>query len=264
MNILLTNDDGIKSEGLQKLAEILRSRLKHRVYVIAPDHNRSGISHALSLISGPVKLTRQEEDTWSCSGFPADCVILGLMGELPVRPDLIISGINQGENLGTDIIYSGTASAARQGSLAGIPALALSLAGRGDFCWDMAASWSADHLGELVALWRENTFVNVNIPNCPGGPEGMAMAWPAVKRYQDILKVMPLSDDTRWFFLAAGEELAVKEAGSDWDVVSRNLVSVSPVYNYPAVRRDLCPGVPEQASVAPPAPKKGEGTGHGG
>ena len=237
MKILLTNDDGIQSGGLQKLAEVLRSRPEHRVYVIAPENNRSGISHAVSVLSAPVKLTKLSEDTWTCSGYPADCVIVAILGELPWKPDLVISGINEGENLGTDIIYSGTAAAARQASLAGIPAIALSLASYDNLCFDMAALWAADHLEELVALWEEDTFLNVNIPNCPGGPDGMVAASPAHKKYSDVLKVMTAPDESRWCFLTLGEDDVPKEAGSDCDAVSRNLVSVSSVYNYPMLKK---------------------------
>ncbi|MDR1802262.1 MAG: 5'/3'-nucleotidase SurE [Treponema sp.] len=251
MIILLTNDDGIDAEGIQKLAEVLRSRPEHRVYVIAPDANRSGVSHAISILNAPVKLTAAGADTWSCSGFPGDCVIIGMKGGLPERPDLVLSGINRGENLGTDIIYSGTAAAARQASLHGVPALAISLAGRGgnDFCWDMAASWSADHLEELLAYWRKETFVNVNIPNNAAGPEGIAAAWPAVKDYRDVLTWANDPEGSRFFSLAAGEELILSERGCDCEVVSRNYVSVSTIYNYPAVAREFCPNLPVIASV---------------
>jgi len=240
MNILLTNDDGIDSGGLQKLALALRCR-GHRVFVIAPDVNRSGISHALSLFGGPVKLTAQGEDTWSCSGYPVDCVVVALKGALPLKPDLVISGINCGANLGTDIIYSGTAAAARQASLNGVPAIALSLVGNSPFNWDMAATWSVDHLEELLSFWRGMSFVNVNIPNNPDFPRGMAVAWPAAKRYNDSLSIMEAPDGKRWCFLDADEDNEIPEAGSDCDIICRNLVSVSPVYNYPAVLRDLCP-----------------------
>jgi len=233
MNILLTNDDGINSEGLQKLAEVLRSKGKYRVTVIAPELNRSGISHAVSLLNGPVKLSNLGEDTWSCSGYPSDCVIIAMMGVLPFKPDLVLSGINQGENMGTDIIYSGTVAAARQASLMGIPGVALSLAGRGVFYWDMAASWAADHLDELTAVWAEKTFVNVNIPNNPAGPDGMMASWPALKHYQDELKVVDTHDGGRWCFLTGGRDISEMEEGSDCEVVSRNYVSVCPVYNYP-------------------------------
>jgi 5'-nucleotidase len=249
MNILLTNDDGINSEGLQKLAEVLRSRDKYRVFIIAPEINRSGVSSAISIMNGPVKLSALEKDTWTCSGFPGDCVILGLNGALQEKPDLVLSGINKGENLGTDIIYSGTAAAARQASLLGTPAIALSLAANTGFCWDMAVSWSADHLEELLAFWRKDTFVNVNIPNNSDGPKGIAMAWPAVKRYRDIVRITDCNDGSRIGSMEAGMEPVSDEAGSDCDVVSRNFVSVSPVYNYSVVLRDLCPGSPDYAAV---------------
>jgi len=238
MNILLTNDDGIRSEGLQKFAEILRVRLKHRVYVIAPESNRSAISHALSILYTPIKLSQMDENTWSCSGTPADCVFVALLGELPEKPDLIISGINQGENLGTDIIYSGTAAAARQASHSGIPAIALSLAARDVYNWDMAVSWAADHLEEILAHWKEGSFLNVNIPNSAEGPKGMIITWPAIKHYRETLKVVTDLNNDRWCFLASGDELPTNEAGSDCDVVSRNYVSVSCVYNYPIVKKD--------------------------
>ena len=249
MNILLTNDDGISSEGIQKLADILRSRGEHRVYVIAPDANRSGVSHGLSLVNGPVKLSLLKEDTWSCSGTPADCVIAAVMGALSVKLDLVLSGINQGANLGTDIVYSGTASAARQASFFGIPAIALSLDAFSHNCWDMAAAWAADHLDELRAFWGKDTFVNVNIPNNPAGPDGIKTAWIAAKQYHDTLSVVTAQNGDRWCFLEFGPDAMKKEAGSDCDTVSRNYVSVSAVYNFPVVQKELCPSAPDYAAV---------------
>ena len=235
MKILLTNDDGIDSDGIQKLAKVLRSR-NHRVFVIAPESNRSGISHAVSLLNGPVKLSVHAEDTWACSGYPVDCVIVGIMGALKPflegKPDLVLSGINRGGNLGTDILYSGTAAAARQASLHGIPAVALSLDGKDGYHWDMAASWSADHLEELMTFWEKNIFVNVNIPNRPGGPDGMALAKPAIKDYHDILSVVDAPDGNRWCFMSAGQETAEKEPDNDWNTVSRNIVSISLISSY--------------------------------
>lgn len=254
MNILLTNDDGISSEGILKLALALRSR-GHRASVIAPDTDRSGVSHGLSVIQGPLKLAKAGDDAWSCSGKPADCVVLALLGALPAKPDLVISGINRGANLGTDIVYSGTAAAARQASIMGLPSLALSLAGSlaesVPFYWDMAASWAADRLDELLAFWREDYFVNVNIPNNPAGPDGLKTAWPAVKRYNDALKTIDGRDESRWCFIDFGGEFVVPEEGSDADAVRRNFASVSVVYDFPAVRKDLCPGAPDSVAVAP-------------
>ena len=250
MKILLTNDDGIESEGLNVLAETLRCR-GHKVFVIAPDKNRSGISHALSIFNNTVKLFPRGVDTWSCSGTPADCVIAGLKGNLFNAPDLVLSGINQGENLGTDIIYSGTAGAARQASLMGTPGIAFSLSGWSGYHWDMSAAWVADHLEELCLLWQKHVFINVNIPNSANGPCGMQMTWPAAKRYNDTFSVKNAPGGEIICILEGGEALSSEETGADCDVVSQNIVSVSIIYNFPAVRRDLCPGVPDYASVAP-------------
>jgi len=236
MNIFLTNDDGVDADGIRKLAQALRKKTEHRVVVIAPDGNRSGTSNAVSLFHTPVKLFEVEKDIWSCSGHPADCVILALLGALPLKPDLFLSGINRGENLGTDLIYSGTAAAARQASFMGVPAVALSLAGHGILHWDMAAAWVVDHLEELTAFWRKDSFVNVNIPNSPGGPEGMQEAWLAVKTYYDELSVVNTSDGSRWCFLQGEPGAQAKQKDSDCDVVSRNLVSISTVDIYPALR----------------------------
>lgn len=256
MNILLTNDDGFDSEGIQKLAEALRLQTGHRVFVIAPDINRSGISHALSIFHSPVKLKAQGEDSWSCSGYPVDCVLIAMNGGLPVKPDLVLSGINRGSNLGTDIVYSGTAAAARQGSFYNIPSIALSLVSNGPYHWDTAVSWVIEHLEELMSYWTPNAFVNVNIPNSPTKPGAFALAWPALKTYDDKIVEKTSSDGNRVFFLEAGKELAVKEKGSDYDVISCNLVSVSPVYNYPAVIRELCPASPDYAAVSSRSNKK--------
>ena len=235
MNILLTNDDGIDSEGIQTPAKIFRER-GHKVYVIAPDINRSGISHAVSMLNGPVKISAYGEDTWACSGYPVDCVIAGIMGALkplmPGKPDLVLSGINRGGNIGTDIIYSGTAAAARQASITGVPAIALSLEGDEEYYWEMAALWSADHLEELISYWEQNIFVNVNIPNSPHGPVGMALTRPAIKDYHDVLSVVDAPDGNRWCSLKGGQETAGAEPDNDFNTVARNFVSISRLHCY--------------------------------
>jgi 5'-nucleotidase len=232
MNILLTNDDGIDSPGLLLLAEALREKGGRRVLVLAPNRDRSGSSHSIRFLWDPLKLSGRGSDTWVCSGSPADCVILALLGALPVMPDLVISGINRGANLGTDLVYSGTAAAARQGGLGNIPAIALSLAGRGEFFWNMAVSWTVDHLEELRKIWVPHTFVNVNIPNSPGGPGGMVFAAPARMVYADTLSIHKAGGHS-WCFFEHGDVSAVPETGSDWEAVSKNLAAVSPVYVHP-------------------------------
>ena len=255
MNILLTNDDGINSDGLQKFADFLQNIGKNKVFVVAPEKNRSGISHGISIISGPLKLKSLNENTWSCSGYPVDCIICGLELMLPEKPDIVISGINRGANLGTDILFSGTASAARHASLKDIPAIALSLVGFGNYHWDMAVSWSVEHLEQLLSYWRKGSFVNVNIPNSPGGPDGYSLAWPAVKHYNDSITILDapegsLSPDGNCFcFFVPKDGSIVNEAGSDCDMISRNFVSVSPIVNQPVILRELCPDAPDYAAV---------------
>jgi 5'-nucleotidase len=233
MNILLTNDDGIDCPGLFLLAEAFRKRGSCRVFIMAPNTDRSGFSHSIRSLRNPVKLSEKAPDTWTCSGSPVDCVIVALLGGLPVMPDLVLSGINQGANLGTDLVYSGTAAAARQASLAGIPAIALSLAGNGEFRWDMAVSWTLDHVEELRAFWKPDTFVNVNIPNHPEGPAGMRSTFPARRIYHDTLSIHKISGGETWCFLEPGAVTTKPEEGSDCDAVAKNFVAVSPVLIHP-------------------------------
>ena len=125
MEILVTNDDGIHAEGLRALAKALRP-LGH-VTVIAPDREQSATSHALTL-HRPLRIKKVEEDVLSVDGTPTDCVLLGVHGFLKQKPDLVVSGINHGPNMGNDTSYSGTVAAAVEGTFLGIPSVALSLA----------------------------------------------------------------------------------------------------------------------------------------
>jgi 5'-nucleotidase len=239
MNILLTNDDGIESEGILLLAQALRDTGGRRVFVIAPDRDRSGVSHCISFLREPLRLKARAADTWVCSGNPADCVIAGMLGALPAKPDLILSGINRGANLGTDLIYSGTAAAARQGSLFSVPSIALSLVESpqgGEYHWNMAVSFVVKKLTELMALWEPDTFLNINIPNSPEGPAGTSLAFPCRRQYGDGLSIMDAPNGDRYCFALAGKEISQGEPGSDRDTVSRNLVSLSPVLVHPVNR----------------------------
>jgi 5'-nucleotidase len=245
MNILLTNDDGIESEGIRKLAAALRDEGKHRIYVLAPDGNRSGVSHSISFLYAPVRLRECSPDTWSCSGNPADCVIVAALGGFPVKPDLVLSGINRGVNLGTDIIYSGTAAAARQAALYGLPALALSLDGSLDareedgagYFWDMAVSFILEKLPDLTSMCTKDIFINVNIPNRKDGPLGMLTTYPGIQQYRDELSSMKAPDGNVYCFMKLGGVSFRGEPGSDIDAVQRNYVSVSPVFVHPVSGR---------------------------
>ena len=249
MNILLTNDDGIESEGILCLAQALRSRKKARVCILAPESNRSGSSHGIRIFTEPIKLTEKSEDVWTCSGLPVDCVIAAVLGGKPCKPDIIISGINHGPNMGSDITYSGTAAAARQGAMMGLPSVALSLNGWSGYNWSMVADYSAVHLDDFLKIWEKDIFVNVNIPNRPEGPKGIVFTRPCRKDYHDALSMMQGPFGSKWCFLIPGEQTVASEPGSDWEAVSRNFVSVSPVFIHPVVLKDLNSDAPDHTTT---------------
>lgn len=229
MVILLTNDDGIDSPSFPALEQAFSD---HEVYVVAPDRERSGQSHAITL-KGPLRLKELAPRRWRCDGTPADCVLLALKGDFVPKPDLILSGLNLGPNLGTDLIYSGTAAAARQASLYEIPALAGSLAqARGPWDPQPAAHWLKDHLEELLALWRPGTFLNLNFP------VGVALRdWrPATlgrRLYLDRIESFLAPGHEHYCFVRGALGDLPPEEGSDIWTVNRGLVSVSLVMNHP-------------------------------
>jgi 5'-nucleotidase len=179
MKLLLTNDDGLQAMGLRSLIQALSATGQHELVVVAPDRERSATAHALTLHQPlhltPVELGLPNVQAFAVSGTPCDCVKLALHAlwhELPLsqygkQPDAILSGINHGPNLGNDVIYSGTVSAAQEGSFLGLPAVALSLANgylpEADFM--PASQWTANHLSQLLAIpLPANTILNINFP----------------------------------------------------------------------------------------------------
>jgi 5'-nucleotidase len=141
MIILVCNDDGIRSEGIQTLAQALHPL--GEVYIVAPDREQSAAGHSLTL-HRPLRVEEIADRQFAIDGTPTDCVNLAVSGLLPNRPGLVVSGINKGANIGDDITYSGTVSAAMEGTLLGIPSLAISLAGRGQFDFAPPRSFRPD------------------------------------------------------------------------------------------------------------------------
>jgi len=252
MRILLTNDDGISSAGMNLLAAALREN-GHRVFVVAPDSNRSGTSHSISFLDKPCKITEIEKDTWTCSGTPVDCIIVGLLGgigELCIAspegkiskenaPDLILSGINIGANLGTDIVYSGTAAAARQGSFFDIPSVALSLVeNKRRWHWEPVISYIVENLSEITAFWKAGTFVNVNFPNNGKKPSALVPTFPSVRYYNDTITNYKAPYGGLFCFPGGGKTTGIgengqPEEGSDWAEVLNNNAALSVVLAQP-------------------------------
>ena len=191
LRILISNDDGVFAEGIRCLAREAAAR-GHRVTVVCPDQERSATGHGLTLQS-PIRAERADGlfeggiEAWACSGTPSDCVKLALGRLLPSPPDLVLSGINHGPNLGSDVFYSGTVAAAMEGTLEGLHALAVSSA---CFDWrqfDGAARQALDVAeAALAGGWPEGLLLNLNVPAVPAERIG-PLRWcrPAVRRYVD-------------------------------------------------------------------------------
>lgn len=161
--ILVTNDDGFFSKGIQTLAEILKEL--GEVYIVAPDRDRSAVSHALTM-HRPLRVESIKENCYSVNGTPTDCVVVGVKKLLPGKPDLIVSGINKGSNLGEDITYSGTVSAAIEGTILGVPSFAISLVGERPFKYE-TAGYYAHKIAKFVLEkgLPSDTLLNINVPN---------------------------------------------------------------------------------------------------
>jgi 5'-nucleotidase len=237
MRILATNDDGIGAEGLDALAAALSS--EHEVWVFAPDKERSGVSHGLTLGS-PCRVRKLGERVYSCSGTPSDCVILAMLGALGAKPDIVVSGINRGPNLGTDIVYSGTCAAAREAVLSGIPGIAVSCASRdARLRYGAAASFVLRNLAALVAACSGDVFVNVNAPSSDDPGLGAEWCAPCERVYGNELESFEAPDGYAYYFLTGGGSGVRGPGASDDGVVRAGKVSVSPVLVHPQVPAGL-------------------------
>jgi len=225
---LITNDDGIQSEGLRVLKEALSTL--GRVAVVAPDREQSTSSHAITL-HRPLRVHWLDEEYCAVDGTPADCVNLSINGILKTRPKVLVSGINKGENLGDDVTYSGTVSAAIEGTLVGIPSVAISLVARENFKFEAAASFSKKIVGLVIEHGLpKDTLLNVNVPNLPEEEiEGVEITRQGKRVYGDAIveKTDPRGKKYYWI---GGDVLGYRHIpGSDFDAISRNRISVTPL-----------------------------------
>jgi 5'-nucleotidase len=226
--ILVTNDDGIGAEGLLSLVKALEGL--GRVIIVAPEQEQSASSHAITL-DKPLRIKEYGADRFGVSGTPTDCVLLAIHGILPRRPDLLVSGINHGPNMGQDVTYSGTVAAAIEGCILGITSMAVSLASweSADFSGAAAAArYLAERLFELgegqASLW------NVNVPAIPDNEiKGIKITKLGSRVYNDIIirKKDPRGKDYFWI---GGEKPGWSaEENSDFAAVSGGYVSVTPL-----------------------------------
>jgi 5'-nucleotidase len=165
MHILLSNDDGYQAAGLQVLADILSEN--HEISVVAPERDRSGASNSLTL-ERPLRAYRAKNGFYYVNGTPTDCVHLAITGLLESEPDMVISGINAGANMGDDVLYSGTVAAAMEGRFLGLPAIAVSLTSFEPRHFDTAARAVANIVSRLqTEPLKQDSILNINVPNLP-------------------------------------------------------------------------------------------------
>ena len=230
MNILVTNDDGINAPGILALADALSTVGK--VGVVAPDRERSAVGHALTL-HHPLRATPLDNDRFAIDGTPTDCVNLGIHTLLPFKPDLVVSGINRGANLGDDITYSGTVSAALEATLMGIPAFAISLVTDGEGVNYAAAGAFAARLARYIQIngLPADTFLNVNVPDLPADQLlSPRITSQGKRRFEGMIidKVDPRGRNYYWIGTVELNFLDVP--GSDYAAISRRHISVTPLH----------------------------------
>lgn len=227
MKILISNDDGYLAPGVIALADALMPIAK--IFVVAPDANRSGSSNSLTL-DRPLSVHRADNGFYFVNGTPTDCVHVALTGGLSFRPDLIVSGINQGQNMGDDTLYSGTVAAATEGFLFGVPAIAFSQVDKGWKHLDSAARIAKEIVERDLDFLCKPYLLNINIPNLPYGKMKGLKATRLGKRHQSEAVIKTLDPHGREIFWIgpAGKEKDAGE-GTDFHAVANGFVSITPL-----------------------------------
>lgn len=234
MRILITNDDGIHAPGLAVMERVART-LSDDIWIVAPETDQSGLAHSLTL-NDPLRLRKIDERRFALRGTPTDCIIMGVTHLMDQRPDLILSGVNAGQNIADDITYSGTVAGAMEGTLLGVRSIAVSQAysfenGARHIPWEVTERHAPDLLKKLVqAEMAEGTFINVNFPNC----EADEVDGVAVTEQGKLLHGLYMEErnDGRgfpYFWLRFGRDKHPTEPSTDIGALRANKISVTPL-----------------------------------
>ncbi len=234
--ILVTNDDGISSAGIKALAKALATL--GDVYVVAPDSEQSAVAHALTL-HRPLMVNKVSKNRYSVNGTPTDCVIIGVNKLLPQKPDIIVSGINHGGNLGDDVTYSGTVAAAMEGTLIGIPSIAVSLAidaqSSGSSAvkparFRRAAAYAVRYAKKVLKNGLpKDTLLNINIPDITE-PKGVKLTKQGKRVYDNAIQeiIGPRGETCYW--IGGGVPVWEGSDETDFKAVFNGFVSVTPIH----------------------------------
>ena len=224
--ILVTNDDGVFSEGIKLLAAALSEIAE--VFVVAPDREQSATGHSLTL-HRPLRMQKIESNVYSVDGTPTDCVNLGILWLLKDSPpDLVVSGVNFGPNMGDDVTYSGTVSATFEGTLLGVPSVAFSQEVGEHFSFEKAALFARRFVGVLLSeSLPPDLLLNVNIPAAE--IRGVRFTRLGKRRYQQVVVEKTDPRGKNYFWIAGTPEWQ-EEEGTDHSAVSNGLVSITPLH----------------------------------
>jgi len=237
MKILLTNDDGFLAPGINTLYEVLSSDNKHDIYIVAPDAQRSATGRSITiyqpLFVTPRELKRSNDFGLAVTGTPTDCVKLAVQGNiLPNKPDLIISGINDGPNLGSDVFYSGTVAAAMEGVLLGIPSLSVSLADNNYQNYRPSANFIKQLIDSNSALIHcTNELININFPGLEQSDwKGIRITKLGKSVYHNDFEKRKAPYGREYYWIT-GELRFENEPGSDLQAIQDGAVSVTPMHS---------------------------------
>jgi 5'-nucleotidase len=229
VSILITNDDGITAQALYGLREALADL--GRVFIVAPDRDQSATSHSLTLYR-PMRIENPEPDVYAIDGTPTDCVLVALHGLLPERPELVVSGVNRGPNMGDDVFYSGTVAAAIEGAMQGLPAIAVSLevSGLADFTY--ACAFTRRLIGVVRTMGLPpKSVLNVNVPNRPAAAiAGVEVTKLGKRVYDDALIERIDPRGRKYYWIGGDAPVWEPEPESDFLAVHEGRVSVTPLH----------------------------------
>ena len=235
MRILVTNDDGIHAEGLAILEQIA-AQLSDDVWVVAPETDQSGVAHSLSL-SNPLRLRQIEEKRFAVQGTPTDCVIMAVRSVMAeMKPDLVLSGVNRGQNVAEDVTYSGTIAAAMEGTLLGIPSIAVSqayMAGdRTSIIWDCALQHAPGIIRRLLEEGiPDGILFNLNFPNVPPAEVVGVAVTAQGRRDQELMRLEPRRDGrgNPYYWIAFQRGKHEPANGTDLRALAEKKISVTPL-----------------------------------
>ncbi|OGP31285.1 MAG: 5'/3'-nucleotidase SurE [Deltaproteobacteria bacterium GWC2_42_11] len=237
--MLVSNDDGVHSDGILRLAKVLKKL--GDVFIVAPDRERSAASHSLTL-HRPLRVEKVGHNIYSVDGTPTDCINLAINGILPERPDIVVSGINKGGNLGDDVTYSGTVSAAMEGTLMGIPSIAVSLVGHDNFDFKYAARFASKLVKYVISHnLPKDTLLNVNVPGLNNSEIKSYRITKLGKRvYGDAIVEKTDPRGKKYYWVGGNNMKWTGGKDSDFEAIANGYISITPIHldltNYSALK----------------------------